>query len=130
MAIDISTIKPGGRVSVTLTDGTKIIDSPVTESDYHLWIACGRIRLCATDGTRRPDPQAVIDAYTPPAPAWFTPATFAVIDKNGVEWHQQGGEHPNGLFASRHYSSVSPSDVERHYGPCIILATYAEGVSQ
>ena len=62
----------GGKISVTLKDGTKIIDSLIEGiSNYpHIrYIAGGNLCLKDSLGELGPSIQSV-DSYTPPAPAW------------------------------------------------------------
>lgn len=62
----------GGKISVTLKDGTKIVDSPITgytgyPDSRHL--ACGSVCLVSRyEGIGRAIQS--VDSYTPPAPAW------------------------------------------------------------
>lgn len=125
MTIDPSTIKPGGKVSVTLTDGTKIIDSPVADVSAGrirgdgYWIVGGFIRLTTFAG----GPGgliASIDAYTPPTPEWDRPEVFAVTDRRGVHWFRRRGDE----------WEATPDSIEAAYGPCTVLAVYADGVER
>lgn len=62
----------GGTVNVTLKDGTKIVNSPITGDTYfpHIrYIAGGNLCLKDSLGELGPSIQSV-DSYTPPTPAW------------------------------------------------------------
>ena len=62
----------GGKISVTLKDGTKIVDSPITGDTYFpnsRYIVCEVVCLVGIRGEIGRDIQSV-DSYTPPTPAW------------------------------------------------------------
>lgn len=132
MSIDVSTIKPGGKVSVTLTDGTRIIDSPVTAGAANLGetltIADGCIvlRNALDHLTVR---IASIDEYYPPSPAWDRPEVFAVTDATGRVWSRVGDMWTTGTSSYGSPSNLRTAEkLDRRCGPCTALAVYAEGV--
>lgn len=73
--------KAGGTVSVTLTDGTKIIDSPITETTAgSLTIANNSLVLVSAIVNNRTGVKiASVDSYTPPKPEWDRPDVRVVI---------------------------------------------------
>lgn len=125
MSIDPSTIKPGGKVSVTLTDGTKIIDSPVgpPNGGRHglKWAVCGLLNV---EGVYI----ASIDAYTPPTPEWDRPEVFAVKDCDKDTWYRRADgswwvyTNPKVRFTSER--------LDDDFGPCTVLAVYADKSDQ
>ncbi len=128
MSIDPSTIKPGGRVSVTLTDGTKIIDSPVTASRVTggAWCASGLVMVRGLDGSLGLF-IASIDAHTPPTPEWDRPEVFAVKDATGEEWVYGRATSKWYLSPGGVYGRMA-SELEDRWGPCTVFAVYADGV--
>ena len=79
MSTDPSTIKPGGKVSVTLTDGTKIINAPTRKGIASGSIFLSDLMVPLLNSSGQPVPNiASIDAYTPPRPEWDRPEVFAV----------------------------------------------------
>ena len=122
--IDPRTIRPGGKVSVTLTDGTKIIDSPVSppNGERHglfKWAVCGLLNV---EGIYI----ASIDAYTPPTPEWDRPEVFAVVDDQGGLWHRcltaKGRVRTNGLWQCGINVRSSSDIVATRSGPFTIVA--------
>ena len=64
------TYEVGGKVSVTLHDGTKIIDSPITgRGGKSLFFLNELFHLVTFDG-KMGGAIASVDSYTPPAPTW------------------------------------------------------------
>ncbi len=122
MNIDIASIKPGGKVSVTLTDGTKIIDSPVTEGQSGVLFVNGLLVLRYYNAEAPDD--LTVDAYTPPTPEWDRPEVYAVRDKRGSTWVRAEAPYWERLGVT---SSNPAEAVERIVGPCTVLAVYAEG---
>ena len=127
MSIDLSTIRPGGKVSVTLIDGTKIIDSPVNERGHSLFCARNTYRICDVGYDRvTPAPGtthygiASIDAYTPPTPEWDRPEVFAVTDRRGLRWFRRRDDE----------WELQADSIEANHGPCTVLAVYADGVER
>lgn len=90
-SIDVSKIEAGGLVSVTLKDGTKVIDSPVENYNGRKCLVYGCVELVDNQGGLGED-VASLDAYTPPKPEWDRPEVFAV-------------KHSNGEIATREHSS-------------------------
>lgn len=124
--IDLADIRPGGKVSVTLADGTKVIDSPVIEGrsgDYEGTIRIINGFFILRNGRNWPGGTAIvsIDAYTPPKPEWDRPEVFAVTDVDGFVWTRTKRD---GMWRARG-NSVGAIVVERDYGPCTVLAVYA-----
>lgn len=130
MSTDPSTIKPGGKVSVTLTDGTKIIDSPVTGGvdGIPLWFAGDSLILRGRDGGLRAH-IASIDAYTPPTPEWDRPEVFAVKDATGDEWVYDRATSKWHLSPGEGTGRTA-ADMEDRWGPCTVLAVYADGAER
>ena len=88
-----STIEAGGKISLTLRDGTKIIDSPVTLRGGSLF--------CVQDSKRIKDvgnPELSlniksVDNYTPPKPAWDQPNVVMIEDCPGGDlWAREPGD--------------------------------------
>lgn len=128
MSIDPSTIKPGGRVSVTLTDGTKIIDSPVGQSAGTPALFFGDLaaQIITVDGAL--DFRiASIDAYTPPTLEWDRPEVFAVKDADGDAWCRIDNA---GVWTHEGFASKDSDGLEAKYGPCTVLAVYADGAER
>lgn len=134
MSIDPSSIKPGGKVSVTLTDGTKIIDAPVRAGSTQIASASlfmGQVGILYNARTEAVAADiASIDAYTPPTPEWARPEVYAVKDSQGDIWRRDGSFPRTHWQCSEGIETDQPEWVESTYGPCAVLAVYADGVER
>ena len=66
------TYEVGGKVSVTLHDGTKILDSPITDRGGGSRFILNGLFYLVYDGMLG-SAIASGDSYTPPAPVWDRP---------------------------------------------------------
>ena len=72
------TYEVGGKVSVTLHDGTKIIDSPITGRGKSRLFLNELFYLVTFDG-KMGSAIASVDSYTPPAPTWARPEVRMIM---------------------------------------------------
>jgi hypothetical protein len=127
--IDLASIKAGGKISLTLNDGTRIIDSPVTYRGGSLFCAgsCKRVLDLSNPDESVGTNIATIDAYTPPKPVWDTPDVYAVRDFAGDVWIRDIGDtwtcvtvdRAQGVHANPSYQKWSSDKMEQHYGGAI-----------
>ena len=80
----------GGKISVTLIDGTKIVDSPIvnptTSYPSYRSIANESVCLVGTQGVFGRTIQSV-DSYTPPTPAWAA-ENVRIIHSKFLAWNK------------------------------------------
>jgi len=91
VTISLDKLKMGGKVSVTLEDGARVLDAPI--SGYHtrigtyLTIANNQLYLNNAGGLSGGIKS--IDAYTPPLPDWCEEDVYAVTDCDGYTWTRE-----------------------------------------
>ena len=69
MTIDFKTLKPGGKVDLTLIDGSKVVGAKLCKYGSGLTILTGIITVVNGVGSLNSNIVSV-DAYTPPETSW------------------------------------------------------------
>lgn len=74
------TYEVGGKVSVTLHDGTKIVDSPITGKGGKSRLFLNELFYLVTPNGKMGGVIASVDSYTPPAPpTWARPEVRMIM---------------------------------------------------
>ncbi len=117
----ISALEEGWKVSVTLTDGTKVRDSPITRVGRNLLICDGSIVLGIAHEAINTSKIDSLDAFTPPEPPnpwWDRFGMGYVIDRDNDLWWRADGDE---WRIARGGIYLTSGDVEAKYGPCVPL---------
>lgn len=85
MTIDPKTLKPGGKVDLTLKDGSKVVGANLCKFGSGLTTLSGLIIVVHGDGLLNVH-IASVDAYTPPEPAWAK-HRFCLATNPQSGWH-------------------------------------------
>ncbi len=127
MTVDYKTLKPGGKVDLTLRDGSKVVGAKLSKYGSGLTILTGSFTVVHGDGLLNTNIVSV-DAYTPPEPAWAKHRFCLATDSQsgwGYIWEQTS----DGLWwcVSEKQEKLSTEELDKRYEGWIVALVVEKG---
>lgn len=127
MTIDYKTLKPGGKVDLTLKDGSKVIGAKLYKYESILTTLSGSFTVVHGDGLLNTN-IASVDAYTPPEPAWAA-HRFCLATDSRSGWGYVWERTSDGLWwcVSEKQDKMSTKELDRLYEGWIVALVVEKG---
>lgn len=126
MTVDYKTLKPGGKVDLTLRDGSKVVGAKLSKYGSSLTILTGTITVVNGVGSLNSKIVSV-DAYTPPEPPWASRRLCLATDSQSGWYIWERCSDGRWWCVSEKQEKLSTEELDQKYESRIVALVPEKG---